>query len=325
MRAWIQSFLLFRFTRIHLAFLLLTYVLLQAAFSSGVMLQRQFNIERAVLAVENRICLDLPRLPLPNLALNTAGNPPQVQAYLQKLNRALTDQALPLRVYSLQGISPVAASRSSGEQIQRSLQAPEQNLQLQLDLLPLRLWDQLSFYPCFLALALLVLIRPYLKFKPARTATNRQPCSLQLDLQHKKLLVAETGNSVPLANKPLCFYAALLHFCANNPQASLLQNKPLPESLLLMADKYFLYLVSLGHTIRKRPDFTANLEKMLSEIRSALDELLGEDSRSKAIYYPPKALGEGARSKLHNFALERLSEGRWAILGGEQCERELPA
>ena len=139
------------------------------------------------------------------------------------------------------------------------------------------------------------------------------PLTLTLDLTNKALALG--NKQVPLANKPLCFYAALLNYCQQHPEVRLCQHYQLPDALLELADKYFLRLVELGHTIRKRPDFNANLEKMLSEIRAALDELLSEYPDLKPLYSPPKATGEGSRSRMHNFALTHLQPQRWDITG----------
>ncbi len=164
---------------------------------------------------------------------------------------------------------------------------------------------------------LLILIRPYLKRKPLPVAESHPsaitPITLTLDLTNKALVLSD--KQVPLANKPLCFYAALLNYCQQNPEVRLCQHHLLPDALLELADKYFLRLVELGHTVRKRPDFNANLEMMLSEIRAALDELLSEYPHLKPLYYPPKATGEGSRSRMHNFALTHLQPQRWDITG----------
>ena len=81
------------------------------------------------------------------------------------------------------------------------------------------------------------------------------------------------------------------------------QNKDVPDELIDIADKYFHRLIALGHTIRKRPNFSSSLEKTLSEIRAALDDVMAEHIELKAKYYPPKAHGEGSRSKIHSYGL----------------------
>ena len=93
------------------------------------------------------------------------------------------------------------------------------------------------------------------------------------------------------------------------------QNKDVPEELLTLANKYFYRLVELGHTIRKRPNFTNSLEKTLSEIRAALDEVWQEQPEIKETYYPPKAHGEGSRSRLHHYGLKAIEIADIEVIG----------
>lgn len=317
-------------------FFLFTYVPLQLAFSSGASLQQKFNLERGILAVENRVSLDLAHLLLPNPELNVAGNVHQVRDYLHKLNDAIAQQALPVVVASLQDVEADLEHSYSGE-VLRQLSAPEQIVRLRLNVREPSWSSRLSGYPLLLAAILLLLLRPYLKSKSvgansglgalARVQNNSQHIhqvnaqiqtparDLVLDLSRKELSLTNTEKCVALANKPLCFYAALLDYCQQHPQVRLCQHKLLPEELVELADKYFLRLVALGHTIRKRPDFNNNLEKNLSEIRAALDELFTAAPELKDFYYPPKARGEGSRSKTHSFALTQLPKESWQITG----------
>ena len=118
-----------------------------------------------------------------------------------------------------------------------------------------------------------------------------------------------------LANKPLCFYLAMLEFCKLNPQANLYLNKELPKELIELADKNFHRLAVLGHIVRKRPNFSNSLEKTLSEIRASLDEILTEHPQLKDKVYPPRAHGEGSRSKLHSYGLQNLSDKDYEVRG----------
>jgi hypothetical protein len=88
-----------------------------------------------------------------------------------------------------------------------------------------------------------------------------------------------------------------------------------PEELQELANKYFYRLVELGHTIRKRPNFNNSLEKTLSEIRAALDDVLNDCPELKELYYPPKAFGEGSRSRMHSYGLVNVSQGNIEIIG----------
>jgi hypothetical protein len=313
----------------HLLLFVGSFLAMQLAYFFGMSLQRDFNLERSILAVENRVSLDLPRLSLPNPSLNLAGNPAQVRDYLQTLNELLVKQNLSVRVSSLQQFDAKLQSHADlqilGEQshahvfIERQLQLPGQIVSLRLGICQPTLWQNTSVYPLLTSLLLVFLLLPYLQRKPIPVAGNltasKTRQGLILDLENKCIAVRGTDYKVELANKPLCFYAALLSFCQQHPGVRLCQHAILPEQLLTFANQYFLRLVALGHTIRKRPDFDANLEKMLSEIRAALDELFIDCPETKRLFYPPKALGEGSRSKLHNFALNRLHEADWEIKG----------
>lgn len=314
----------------HLLLLVGGFCALQLAYFFGMSLQRDFNVERSILAVENRVSLDLPRLSLPNPALNLAGNPAQVREYLQKLNALLIEKNLSVRVRSLQQFDAqsqldsavnVAGENSHAHRfIERQLQLPGQIISLKLGVCQPTLWQSASIYPLLSSLLLVFLLSPYLQRKPAPVAANSaasqtRNVGLVLDLENKCIAVRGTDYKVELANKPLCFYAALLNYCQQHPGVRLCQHAILPDELLTLANQYFMRLVVLGHTIRKRPDFDANLEKMLSEIRAALDELFIDHPESKMLFYPPKALGEGSRSKMHNFALGRLGEAEWEIKG----------
>lgn len=313
-------------------FFVFSYLTLQLAFSAGASLQQQFNLERGILAVENRVSLDLAHLLLPNPELNAAGNVHQVRDYLHKLNDAIAQQALPVMVTSLQSVE-TGLEHSYDEEVLRQLSTPEQTVSLRLNLRESSWFAGLSGYPLLLAGMLVLLLRPYLKRKAVggspgvnasgRVQKDRQnlqslqtPVSnLVLDLSCKELMLTNTDKRVALANKPLCFYAALLDYCQDHPQVRLSQHQLLPAELVELADKYFLRLVALGHTIRKRPDFNNNLEKNLSEIRAALDELFTAVPELKDFYYPPKARGEGSRSKKHSFALVYLQKHCWEITG----------
>jgi hypothetical protein len=310
----------------HLLLLVGGFCALQLAYFFGMSLQRDFNLERSILAVENRVSLDLPRLSLPNPSLNLAGNPAQVREYLQKLNALLIEQNLSVRVSSLQQFDAQSQLDSASENshahrfIERQLQLPGQIISLKLAICQPTLWQSASIYPLLASILLVFLLSPYLQRKsvPAAAnfvATQTRYVGLVLDLENKCIALRDTDYRVELANKPLCFYAALLNYCQQHPGVRLCQHAVLPDELLQLANQYFMRLVVLGHTIRKRPDFDANLEKMLSEIRAALDELFIDHPESKTLFYPPKALGEGSRSKMHNFALGRLGEAEWEIKG----------
>lgn len=302
-------------------FVLFIWTVMQLAFSSGAWWQRHFTIDRGILAVENRVSLDLGHLPLPNAQLNIAGDWETVHEYQDALNNRLREQSLPLELIALSepGMTPVP---SEDGMLTRRLHSPEQTVEMVLGVNHYSVLSSLSPYPFLVTSLLFWLFRPYLNRKnptlrATLTATDQsgkhEP--LTLDLVNKELALSHEQRRVALANKPLCFYAALLEYCRDHPDAKLCQHQPLPTDLIERADRYYLRLVALGHTIRKRPDFNASIEKMLSEIRAALDELFKHSPTIKARYYPPKALGEGSRSKLHSFALGELDNAQWTIDG----------
>jgi len=314
-----MSYIRKQFNIYHYLFFVGCYLVLQVAFSSGASLQQEFNLERGMHAVENRISLDLAHLSLPNPAMNVAGNPEQVREYLGKLNTVIAKESLPLRVSSLQQVTSADDMPRSAETI-RQLAAPEQIISLGFAVEKPSLLSRLSGYPLLLAGLLLFFVRPYLKRKLVSTKSVAlvaapSQVDLLLDLEHKTIAINDSKARVELANKPLCFYLALLTYCKKNPDVRLCPHMQMPQELLQIADKYFFRLVDLGHTVRKRPDFNSNIEKMLSEIRCVLDELFESYPDQKAIYYPPKASGEGSRSKMHNFALCRLQTAEWDVKG----------
>ena len=136
-----------------------------------------------------------------------------------------------------------------------------------------------------------------------------------IDLKDKTLGNGVNDVKVVLQNKPLCFYTALVRYCMENPSEPLQHHKDVPVELLNLANKVFGRLIELGHTKRKRPDFNANLDKTLSEVRAALDEVFADFTAEKERYYPPRAQGEGSRSKQHSFALTSLSPEDVEIIG----------
>ena len=95
----------------------------------------------------------------------------------------------------------------------------------------------------------------------------------------------------------------------------MVHHEPIPELLLDYADSTFKKLMDLGHTKRRQPDFSNNLDKTLSEIRAALDEVFETCPLEKNQFYPPKAQGEGSRTKKHSYAIESLDEKSLIFIG----------
>ncbi|WP_046004277.1 hypothetical protein [Pseudoalteromonas rubra] len=267
-------------------------------------------------SIKLRVALDKNRLPIADPVLNYAGDATRVQAYIDLLNDNLQKKTSRIRIVN------IATSNGDISADQLLLSGPEgatvigyrantsHNQWLYIIPLLIALLN-LAFYKSVSRK------REQAKRQTATTtATKPQPQHLVIDLYSKTLCLSRDKTcQVQLANKPLCFYLALLEFCLQNPQVSLNQNKDVPEELLDIADKYFHRLVALGHTIRKRPNFSNSLEKTLSEIRAALDELLTHQPDLKIKLYPPKAHGEGSRSKLHSYGLKALGVDDVEVIG----------
>ncbi|MBX2858806.1 MAG: hypothetical protein KTR17_09100 [Cellvibrionaceae bacterium] len=146
-------------------------------------------------------------------------------------------------------------------------------------------------------------------------ARNGAAKVLNIDLHSRSLRHIQSDNRAEMANKPLCFYLALIEYCSDRPGVFLSPAKNLPPELLQLCETYFRRMTELGHAIRKRPDFNKNLEKTLSEIRAALDQVFVDDQDQKILFYPRKAIGEGSRSKVHNYAPPQLNKEQIDING----------
>ncbi|MCF2856070.1 hypothetical protein L1286_01175 [Pseudoalteromonas sp. SMS1] len=275
------------------------------------------NILRDIQSVKLRVAIDRARLSLEDPNLNYSGNEEALSEYIYALNDFLQQQHS--RIY-LSAVSSKKLNAQEGEHIEVLTGTTyETYLLFKVDdshKLPLYI------IPIIFAVFNLAVLRSVSRrrfkaqIKKSAVPLIEEKPILQVDLYSKSLhLSCDKEHKVQLANKPLCFYLALIEYCAANPESPLNQNKELPEELLELADKYFHRLISLGHTIRKRPNFSNSLEKTLSEIRAALDELLSNSPELKSKYYPPKAHGEGSRSKLHSYALTRVTSGDIDIIG----------
>ncbi|MDP4983945.1 hypothetical protein [Pseudoalteromonas tunicata] len=301
--------------------LLLFLLPLQLCFSLTTYFQHQTLVEQSVASVQTRIALDLPRLSLPNDKLHIVGNPFAVTAYLDKINQQLLLQELPVQVVSLQAISAKKSNVSRADSKRYQLLTPDNQVEIKLIEQPLPFIALLSVWPWLLSIVGVYLSKDHIKSwrnpEPAEPEVliEQEPLKILINLQNKMVINSVTQHEVPLANKPLCFYIALMEFCQNNKDITLNQNKDVPEELVELANKYFYRLIDLGHIVRKRPNFTNSLEKTLSEIRAALDEVFAEHPEEKEIYYPPKAHGEGSRSKLHHYGLNKIDKIHFEVIG----------
>ncbi|MFT6787579.1 MAG: hypothetical protein ACJAVX_000924 [Pseudoalteromonas rhizosphaerae] len=291
---------------------------------SSYLQQAQHN-DLIMADIENRIALDLPRLDLSNRFLKHSGNYDAITGYLQRLNMQLIQQ--PIQVNTINDVS-LALTKNGRESRIEYLETSDQKVAITF-LIETRWWHISDIY-IVIALLLFAFLfskwaelinRTSLKYLALKEQVEQLPLinvqvKLVIDLQAKVLAINDNAEiKAGLANKPLCFYLALIEFCVENPDVTLNQNKDVPDELIELANKYFYRLTQLGHTIRKRPNFTNSLEKTLSEIRAALDEVLIEHSQLKEIYYPPKAHGEGSRSRLHSYGLSNIKADDIEVIG----------
>ncbi|MBB1288323.1 hypothetical protein H5085_09010 [Pseudoalteromonas sp. SR43-6] len=304
--------------------LLCLFLTLSSVFYISVIQKSQQVTKQKITQIERQIALDLPLLDLSNELLKHSGNKDAVNSYIKTLNSYINSNDLKVVAIAPKGeiLAPVNL-----HQITRSLSTNNGPVLVVFNVQQTDFTvSHLIYYFIFLVLS--VLISFWVKFafikqsnKQSNNAQHQSiaeptPLILIVDLNDKTLSSScNTEQKVGLANKPLCFYLALVEYCTNNDDVALSHNKDVPEELLELANKYFYRLVELGHTVRKRPNFNNSLEKTLSEIRAALDEVLSESPEEKELYYPPKAYGEGSRSRLHSYGLANIKKGNIEIRG----------
>ncbi|MBB1336495.1 hypothetical protein [Pseudoalteromonas sp. SR44-2] len=304
--------------------LLCLFLTLSSVFYISVIQKSQQVTKQKITQIERQIALDLPLLDLSNELLKHSGNKDAVNSYIKTLNSYINSNDLKVVAIAPKGeiLAPVNL-----HQITRSLSTNNGPILVVFNVQQTHFTvSHLIYYFIFLVLS--VLISFWVKFafikqsnKQSNNAQHQSiaeptPLMLIVDLNDKTLSSScNAEQKVGLANKPLCFYLALVEYCTNNDDVALSHNKDVPEELLELANKYFYRLVELGHTVRKRPNFNNSLEKTLSEIRAALDEVLSECTEEKELYYPPKAYGEGSRSRLHSYGLANIKKGNIEIRG----------
>lgn len=301
------------------------FLLFQLGAMAGQAGARLYAEHEAIDQIKARISLDLQFLDVGNQTLKTPPNQSTLKGYLNRINRLLAEQKTGLWLVSIQSITANSTGQPTNTRlIALTLENAEQTVDVQLASRPL--YHYLALSP--LAVIAALLISPAFvkvrssKHKQMQAACAEQPVptvkttpKLTVNLNEKSLGNGVNNVTVQLQNKPLCFYTALLHYCIENPNAVLFHHKDIPPELTNLASKVFMRLMELGHTKRKRPDFNANLDKTLSEIRAALDEVFTGFSEEKTRYYPPRAQGEGSRSKQHSYALPVLHYADIHIIG----------
>ena len=279
----------------------------------------QSSIHRALDNVQRRISLDSAFLDVGNKTLNTPVNQLAIYRYMQRLNSTLKQKDFPILVKSIQGVETNSEdfTQYTSEISSRFINA-EQDIIVKLrSRTPLSVLT-FSWTALFASLVIAPLFVISTKTRKARRefeeVTPPTP-RLIINLKDKTISNGIDDKVVTLQNQPLCFYTALVRYCIDFPDNPLPPHKDVPSELLILANKSFGRLIELGHTKRKRPDFNANLDKTLSEIRAALDELFLSYNEEKEKYYPPRAQGEGSRSKQHSYALPPIKEEDIEIIG----------
>ncbi|GMM84278.1 hypothetical protein [Pseudoalteromonas sp. MTN2-4] len=290
------------------------FVLLSLLFYLGQENKITKAVELQSEQVAKRVSLDVSSLPLAEPLFNYAGNQQEVDIYIEQLNQQLDSLHSRVKVESITTVKPTNV-------VFLELFANYKTIYLVL------ITDRSHIKYTYIIVLLLSLANALLYRKVFRKHIESRAkkriatveCvmpKLVIDLYSKSLFIeGKTDSQSQLANKPLCFYLAMIEFSHAHPDMNLHLNKDVPIELLNIAEKYFHRLAVLGHTVRKRPNFSNSLEKTLSEIRAALDEILRESPELKSKLYPPKAHGEGSRSKLHSYGLKGLLDSDYEIRG----------
>ena len=299
----------------------LLFVLIQTLVSIGQIGGHQLTYHNAIDNIENRISLDSAYLDIGSKMLNTPVNQSAVRRYAERVNNEIEKLGYPARLVALQGVKVDQQHARFNQHELILLTSAEQLIEVTVAVRPW--YSALSLHPVAIIGALLLAIplcRRRSHIPPPRRNTRpvekeaRQP-RLIINLHTKTLHNGMCDDDFTMQNKPFCFYVALVKYCIDNPDAQLSHHKDVPSELIQAAHGVFARLIELGHTKRKRPDFNANLDKTLSEIRSTLEEAFGQYAQAKEKYYPPRAQGEGSRSKQHSFTLTNITAEDVEIIG----------
>jgi len=306
-----------------LAMAMVIFLSIQGTALIGSLVSAYISQQDALSEVLQRVSLDTSRLDLGSEELTSVANNPDIARYIDNVNDYLNSQNMPIVLVSINTIPGSVDEFAYSNVLYAELLSNEQVVQLELRAEAIYANLTISYIAVFSVFVWLLLpnkkqslsnaSQPAVKTEASAESVSSQSFdgaqTLVVDLKKKELGLEQTGLFITLQNKPLCFYIALLKYCADNPNSHLNHQQPIPEELLNMANETFARLIELGHTKRKRPDFSANLDKTLSEIRAALDDIFASDPQQKEKYYPPRAQGEGSRSKQHSYALTKLRKG----------------
>lgn len=280
---------------------------------------RSVEIEKASVVLKNRIALDLIDLGLESDSTQITQDNHVVKTYIAGLNNHLAEVKFPLRVNKILHFE--ADSVGEGSTMTLILQNARNEVPVTVTVVSpwIKWWSLLLpglFVFGFFTLYSLNTRDLLLAVSLNQKEIVKVPPKLVVDLRDRTLyLDSNKEQSSTLSNKPLCFYLAMLTYCRDTSAPQLFHNKQLPEDFIALANKYFSRLLELGHSRRKRPDFDNNIDKMLSEIRAALEEIMSDEPELKSMFFPQKAQGEGSRSKLHNFALTEVTPESFELIG----------
>ena len=109
----------------------------------------------------------------------------------------------------------------------------------------------------WLILPLIRGITPYTRAIKDYAREHVPPPLLMINLEQRYLALNDGGINhgyrVVLANKPFCFYLALLKYSLDFDEPLLTTNSALPPQFLLDCERYFNTLMRAGHTLRRSP------------------------------------------------------------------------
>lgn len=302
----------------------------QLVFSIAHGFSLRHTLNHALTEIKTRVALDAAHLDLGDPSTQQQLNEANVQDYITQLNQLIV-QEFGFDDLSVTGIgyeSPQTPNASethipsilSTSTAENTLRLRSGHADLVINIQVPALFKELMLNWLGLLFSAVVTVL-YLRRTELREVRRQQrqaalPTSyLVIDLSTKQLVNVSNQLRFEMQNKPLCFFAALVQYCIDHPDKELLHHKDVPEELIKVANKVFGRLIELGHTKRKRPDFNANLEKTLSEIRAVLDLVFEDNEKHKALFYPPRAQGEGSRSKQHSYALHKIEQDKVEFIG----------
>ena len=296
----------------------------QLVFSVSQLLAFKHSLEHALSQVETRIALDSAYLDLGDPATQQISNSESVERYIDAINGYISE-TIDIEGFSVDSISFEYPQQQTINNFlglranpHRVLQTGSFDIHIKTNIPGFFEPLKINWFGLLLGVLVTIFIARKIEAKTQRQELMAKvvpSANLRIDLHQKRLINIATNESISMQNKPLCFFTALVEFCIQHPNQELLHHKDVPLELVSRANKAFGRLIELGHTKRKRPDFNANLEKTLSEIRAVLDMVFSNNESCKERFYPPRAQGEGSRSKQHSYALTKISAEHIEIHG----------